>query len=636
MILVLSFLGALLLPGGQLAEKYSDWLEEEAAYLITDREKRVFLALGSDEERDRFIIYFWQARDPTAGTERNEFREEYEERRREADLLFRGSGRRGSKTERGRIHAVLGPPRERRTFPNSGELWPIEVWFYQVDDPNLPSFFYVLFYQRGGAGDFRLWDPITEGPGALVASESGNPLFYDRSRVRTILQGLDTDLYKAVTEPVPGEPSGSSYFGYQKVLAVLEGYPNRSLNSAYADRYRPGTGIVEADYTFRELDLVPLIALTPSANGPFLHFALEIRPENVSFAQYRDKYYTVFDLEGEMTTPEGEPVHLIQERREIEVAERDWERARRSPLSLQGRFPIVAGEFRLRLMVRSVTGRNFDSFETGIHVPPSLAASDVFAAHSFQPRRSGTGELAFQFQETLAVPHPSASFRPGGKIRAFLVVGPEYGEPMVAIRGAIRRGEETLHELERSFPRDDSSKPALVALEVGLGQLPPGDYRLDIDLGGREKRVLPFVVEPGDDPPAPLVSGPEELPWESGSWNFLRAKQYLATGRNREALAALESSVERSPELETARIQLGVLALGLEEPERALEGIEPGLMRSPFHYELLSLAGFACEQLGRFEDAARYYERARDSSKADEKLRQALARVYEKLGRVIR
>jgi GWxTD domain-containing protein len=628
-----AFLSALLLSRGQLPEKYSDWLGEEVAYLITEGEKKAFLALGSDEERDRFIAYFWQARDPTAGTERNEFREEYEERRREADLLFRGSGRRGSKTERGRIHAILGEPRERRTFPNSGELWPIELWFYQVDDPNLPPFFYVVFYQRGGAGDFRLWDPVTEGPGALVASESANPLVYDRSRVQAILQGVDTDLYQAVTEPVPGEPSGSSYFGYQKVLAVLEGYPNRSLNSAYADRYRPGKGIVEADYTFRELDLAPLIALTPSANGPFVHFALGIRPENVSFAQYRDTYYTVFDLEGELATAEGTPVHLIQERREIEVAERDWERASRSPVSLQGRFPIIEGDFRLRLMVRSVTGRNFDSFETGIHVPPSLVASDVFPAQSFQPRRSGRGELAFQFRETLAVPRPSASFRPGGKLLAFLVVGPEYGEPTVALRGAIRRGEETHHEIERSFPRDDPSKSALVALEVGLGRLPPGDYRLDIDLGEREERVLPFLVEPGNDPPAPLVNSPEEPESESGYWNFLRARQYLSTGRNREALAALESAVERSPELETARIQLAVIALGLEEPERALKGIEPGLMRSPFHYEFLSLAGFACEQLGRFEDAARYYERARDSSKADDKLSQALARVHEKLGR---
>ncbi len=90
--------------------------------------------------------------------------------------------------------------------------------------------------------------------------------------------------------------------------------------------------------------------------------------------------------------------------------------------------------------------------------------------------------------------------------------------------------------------------------------------------------------------------------------------------------------VERTPDLNSARLQLGVLALGLGQPERALNGIVPGLMSTPFHYDMLALAGYASEKLGRLDDAVKYYERARDAEQADEKLLQALASLYDKLG----
>ncbi len=101
---------------------------------------------------------------------------------------------------------------------------------------------------------------------------------------------------------------------------------------------------------------------------------------------------------------------------------------------------------------------------------------------------------------------------------------------------------------------------------------------------------------------------------------------------NLAALESLEKAVERTPDLNSARLQLGVLALGLGQPERALNGIVPGLMSKPFHYDMLALAGYASEKLGRLHDGVNYYERARAAEQADEKLLRALASLYDKLG----
>nr|HQU93225.1 GWxTD domain-containing protein [Pyrinomonadaceae bacterium] len=64
----------------ELKEAYKRWLNTDVDYIITKEEKRAFLALQTDEERENFIENFWRRRDPNPDTEENEYREEYYER----------------------------------------------------------------------------------------------------------------------------------------------------------------------------------------------------------------------------------------------------------------------------------------------------------------------------------------------------------------------------------------------------------------------------------------------------------------------------------------------------------------------------------------------------------------------------
>jgi len=58
-----------------LPERHRDWLEREVLWIITASERDVFLRLDDDASRDRFIEEFWRNRDPSPGTEINEYRE---------------------------------------------------------------------------------------------------------------------------------------------------------------------------------------------------------------------------------------------------------------------------------------------------------------------------------------------------------------------------------------------------------------------------------------------------------------------------------------------------------------------------------------------------------------------------------
>ncbi|MBV8729000.1 MAG: GWxTD domain-containing protein, partial [Acidobacteriia bacterium] len=75
----------------QQVSPYTRWLNEDVAYIITDRERLAFQALRTDDERQHFIEQFWLRRDPTPGTPENEFKEEHYQRIQYANDHFASS-----------------------------------------------------------------------------------------------------------------------------------------------------------------------------------------------------------------------------------------------------------------------------------------------------------------------------------------------------------------------------------------------------------------------------------------------------------------------------------------------------------------------------------------------------------------
>lgn len=134
-----------------LAERYRRFLED-VDVLIADEERAAFLALSEDYRRDAYIREFWQVRDPTPRTARNERQEEFSAWAEEARRLF------GALVDlRARTLLVLGPPTERFEINCGGVLWPTEVWVYK-GHPRFRDIFPVFFLRRFGVGHWQLWD----------------------------------------------------------------------------------------------------------------------------------------------------------------------------------------------------------------------------------------------------------------------------------------------------------------------------------------------------------------------------------------------------------------------------------------------------------------------------------------------
>jgi GWxTD domain-containing protein len=129
-----------------LNPEHGDFLSK-VRYIITGEERKAFLRVP-DPRKDEFIKEFWEKRNPLPGSGKNEYKKEYEARVKRSEGLFRGEGRPGWLTDRGRILILFGPPQERLTYPMDMAGYCREVWYYG----NFP----VLFVDEHCTGQFRL------------------------------------------------------------------------------------------------------------------------------------------------------------------------------------------------------------------------------------------------------------------------------------------------------------------------------------------------------------------------------------------------------------------------------------------------------------------------------------------------
>jgi GWxTD domain-containing protein len=227
-------LACLLLLTPEARQPLKDWADGPVNIILSDVEKKAFGQLKSEAERQQFIDNFWGSRNANPSSRVNEFKQEFEGRVAKANALFGGdSSREGWQTERGRYYLLLGEPKSRAQFKGYGQLRPIELWFYsgKKEYPQLPAFFYLMFFERDEVGDYRRYSPFIDQPQSLVkATIRGNADAY------RILNAANSELARASLSLIPGEPVDTTNFAptmySDAVLAQINQIPKRAFERA--------------------------------------------------------------------------------------------------------------------------------------------------------------------------------------------------------------------------------------------------------------------------------------------------------------------------------------------------------------------------------------------------------------------
>ena len=525
-----------------LPSRYEQWLAKDAAYLIGPREREVFLTLKTDRERDLFIEAFWKQRDPTPGTERNEFREEHYRRLAYADQRFGRTGvKPGWKTDRGKIYIILGPPRQDLDYDAKSEIAPVEVWFYQgLSEPGLPDGFSCVFYRPDPASDYELYSPAADGPAKLLRSTANlDPADVEAAYSR--LLKIEPAVAQVSLSLIAGEegPSRGTSLASQVLLDNIPLVPQRRVDPEYAARFLKFKDVVEVEYSVNGMDNRSLVDVVPDPSGiAFVHYAIE--PARLSVEAEGDRFTTTLELSGQVADKEGRVVFQFDRKTPVSLSREQASRLGSRPVSLQGLFPLAEGTYDLTLILKNQTSKEFTTVEESIVVPAStrgLGAGPLVIGYGAKSERGVAAELrAFRLGGLQVFVSPLAVYAPSETLQAAIsVVGAGAGP---AAGGTVRFdviGPDGKTALSKSVPPGGESERGLASAAFPLGGLSFGDYRIEaVILDGTGAAVVTrsasFGLSPVASVPRPLVFSDPQPGIDKPIHAYLLGTQYLNKG----------------------------------------------------------------------------------------------------------
>jgi GWxTD domain-containing protein len=494
-----------------LPPQYQDWLKL-TAYFIQPVERDVFLQLTTDRDRDLFIEMFWNQRDPTPGTPTNEYRDEMMERFKYVNRMFgRSSVREGWRTDMGRFYMILGPPISIERFETSSFIIPCQAWTYYGDPAkSLPTLFVLLFIQKSGVGDYKLYDPLIDGPSSLLVNKRELDYLTDEELYEKIKELAPTLADLSITM-VPGEitydymPSPR----YNIILADILESPKQDIRPTYATHFLEYRGMVSTEYltNYIEANASTALILDPQTGLRFLHFS--VVPSKVSFDLYEPKNQHFCNFQATVSLRVADEI-VFQYTKDfaIYIPDSGIERVRANGLAIEDSFPVAPGKFKLAVLLTNSVGKEFCVTERNIEVPPNPAGPRIggpYLGYKLETFRRDI-HIPFKVGDQKIVVEPNRTFSASDEIVIFTNIE----DPSDDLRngGEVRIVVRSLTP-ERPFERPmvvklSGSPPGrvvpivqtLIARELG-----PDYYEVIVSLLGPDGRVVDeakdnFVVSP--------------------------------------------------------------------------------------------------------------------------------------------
>ncbi|MCX6560847.1 MAG: GWxTD domain-containing protein [Candidatus Aminicenantes bacterium] len=580
-----------------LAPRHQAWLEDEVADIITFTERDAFLRLETDADRDRLIEEFWRRRDPTPDMPRNEYREEHYRRLEFADKTFGlGAALRGRKSQRGRIYIALGPPLEAQRFRREG-FRQMELWTIQGNPAvGRALFFRLLFYQRDGAGDFVLYNPVFDSPKHLALNplpgktSSTFPRAWDDYDIGVFLLLEANSLFEvasAVSPEVPGLGGALSRVSAGSLGAEIGQYLLKKIDDSYTMAIREHKPIPEARTSVKLVAGAAATAILDGADGrTFLHFALA--PEALTFERFGDRCLANLRLTVCLADASGATVFEHMKTIPLELRPEELKSMSERAFQLQDAVPVIPGAWTLSLRLENTISNEYATAEKTIEVPASRepAMSPLILARKiFAEAPEGAAAGAFQVGRAQVYPSVDNLFPKTEGFFAFLQLRgltaslKEKGALIFTLTGDGRALWTSRKALR------DCPDPLAVVESIPTEKLAASTYTLGAALvDGDDRTILASQADlrlaagsvPGiwtNIQPLPRMGDP--------AVDFALGVQLLKTGRAAEALTRLAKAASVEPGSVEALNALGDCHAELGERGKALAAWKKSLAIMP-------------------------------------------------------
>ena len=630
----------------RLESHYQEWLNMVSA-IAGKEEIEAFLELPTLRDRDLFIRLFWQQRDPTPGTEVNEYRSEIENRFRHVNQFFgRGTPRPGWMTAMGRIYMILGEPNSTESFDNVPEVYPAQVWYYYGDQKlGLPLYFNITFYKPYGTGEWEFLDQAAAGPAALLVN-SDRYTSSDPSQIYQLLQQKAPTLAGPAFSMIPGQ----RFDGYgpsmrnPQVMTNIYRSPLRSINTGYAADFRKYKAYVGIDSSTRYIENAHTLAVLKDDLWGYNIIAFSIKPKKLSldFAATDNRYTLAFDMTVSLMRGETEIVSLNRHY-ELAADPSQMDIIRAGGVVIHDSFPVVPGDFHLTVFLHNPLSKEFSFFESTVHIPaearPRLAlpltgfkaenlASNFYCAFKAGNRRLAVDpDLIFAAPQVpllwLGVYNLDKSLWEKGRLE-WEIRGLNEHRPFRQVNGlplAAFPYQRNLNAIER----------------INAAPLPPDFYSVTLKLVGPDGGILDSRDTNFQVSPLSSLAQPSEIYSQATAdspyyFDYLIALQFRGLGDLEKAAYGFEKSLQAKPDFAESRQALLEILLSQGKFERVRREAELLPHEGQAAFAGHSLKGRALFGMGEYPAALAELLAANQIINTDVNLVNLIGRAYMKLG----
>jgi GWxTD domain-containing protein len=412
----------------ELTPDDSDWLRNQVPDIITPQERRAFLELGTEEERDQFKEIFWRNRNPDPESPINPVKEEHYRRLIYADEHF-ASGIPGRKTDRGHIYIIWGPPDEIDSHPTGGiydrpleqgggstPTYPWELWRYRHLE-GVGENIEIEFVDPTGSGEYHITnnpcekDAMAHVPGAAPSLSEILGMSTQASRFSNTNGTTCPAPIGVVSANMDEFTSLDRFFRVQRPPERF-----RDLEEKVSSRIIAG-GQIHMDYRADFLRVTSNTVMVP--------ITVQIANRELSFQSKQGIHSAVLNLYGRITTPGGVAVQTFEDIISRDLPDSLFPSSLNLSSIYQKSVPLRSGLYRLDLVVKDTVSGNLGVFNTALRVPhfedDKLDASSLILADQIESAPStqvGSGQFVLNSYKVR--PRLSQEFSSGDKLGIFL------------------------------------------------------------------------------------------------------------------------------------------------------------------------------------------------------------------------
>jgi len=492
----------------ELGKAYKHWLSEDVAWIITDEERKAFMQLSNDEERDQFIEAFWQRRDPTPDTEENEFKEEHYRRIAYANEHY-AAGIPGWKTDRGHMYIVFGPPDEIDSHPSGGtyerpmeegggetSTYPFETWRYRYIE-GIGQEVMIEFVDTCMCNDYHMTIDRSEKDALKYTPNAGLTLYEQMGMSNKTSRFTNGGIEQLGTGPF-NQDLQTKQFDRLEQFAKLQAAP--------AVKFKDLEEIVSHKIT---VNLMPFDVradfVRVTSDTVLVPITIQIKNRDITFQNKDGIMRGTVNIFGRVTTLTGKIVQTFEEPVQVDVPVELLAKTAENSSVYWKALPLKISQnrYRLDIVVKDVNGDRTGTWNHAIIIPDfsedHLSNSSLIVADQMEPvaaKNVGTGN--FVIGATKVRPRVQSSdgkpviFKRGQKVNFWmqvynLTVDEKTHKPSATVEYNVTdaNNKAVIHTIESTDTMGNVGDQVTLQKTLSAANLQPGMYKIEIKVNDK-------------------------------------------------------------------------------------------------------------------------------------------------------